>query len=89
MADTLPNVTLVAGVWTDLYAATGITVGNQILIQNLGNNPIYLHANAVAPVPSDGFKSLPPTREAVNSTGDAGAWALSNVVDTILNVAEV
>lgn len=87
MSDTLPNVPLVAGVWTDLYAATGITVGVQLLIQNLGSNTVYLHSDAVEPIAADGFKILPPTIEAVNKAGDAGAWALSNIVDTIINVA--
>ena len=90
MADTLPNVPLAAGVWTDLYAATGITVGTSILIQNLGSNPIYIHAGPdvpVAPIGPDGFKKLPPGREAVNESGDTGAWALSIAVDSIVNVA--
>lgn len=90
MADTLPNVPLVAGVWTDLYAATSIAVGTSILIQNIGSSAIYIHAGPdvpVAPIGPDGFKKLPPNIEAANETGDTGAWALSVAINGLVNVA--
>lgn len=87
MADTIPNIPLVAGVWTELYAASTITVGTQLGIQNLGISPLYLHAGPDEPTGVDGFKLLPAEREAVNKTGDTGAWVLSKIVDSVVNVA--
>ena len=89
MADTLPNVPTPPGVWVDLYAATGIIVGTQISIQNLGSNVLFLHAGPDVPTNSDGFKRLPSFREAINMDGDTGAWVLSKVVENIVNVAVV
>ena len=89
MADTLPNLKIVEGVWTDIYAASGIAVGTQITVQNLGSNTLYLNAKATEPNVDDGFKAVPPFREAVNDSGDSGAWILSNVVDSLINISVV
>ncbi len=90
MADTLPNLPITEGVWTDIYAAfPSIPVGTQITVQNLGSNTLYLNAKATEPNVDDGFKALPPFREAVNDSGDSGAWILSNVVDSVINVSVV
>ena len=89
MADTLPNLKIVEGVWTDIYTASGIAVGTQITVQNLGSNTLYLNAKATEPNVDDGFKAVPPFREAVNDSGDSGAWILSNVVDSLINISVV
>lgn len=88
MSDTLPNVTLPANVWVDLYAATGITVGDQILTQNLGSVGIRLHSSAAIPT-VDGFRRAASGQEAINDAMDAGAWAYSPVVDGLVNVKAV
>jgi hypothetical protein len=77
MADTLANVTLPRGVWVDLYTETGIAVGTQIIVQNLVTSHARLHTSTAAPTGAYGFKTLPPFEEAINDTGDTGAWALS------------
>lgn len=77
MADTLPFVTLPAGTWVDLYAATGVTVGTQLDVQNIGSELIYLHTGATAPTetPGDEFTLLLPFDHSENNSGDSGAWA--------------
>ena len=87
MADTLPNTPLPANTWVDLYAATGITVGTKLLLQNLGNSSIRLASSATTPS-GDGFKRVYSGSSAYNATGDSGAWAYSPVVDGVANVGE-
>ncbi len=48
MANTLPDVML-TGVWVDVYAATGLTVGNKIQIQNKSSSPMLLQIQASKP----------------------------------------
>lgn len=85
MADTLPNVTLPANTWIDLYAATGETVGTKLLLQNLGTAGVRLTSKAIAPVDGDGFKRVASGQQAVNEAADLGAWAYSPVVDGEIN----
>lgn len=87
MADTLPNTSLPANTWVDLYADTGITVGVKILLQNLGTTGVRLASSAASPA-GDGFKRVTSGQEAFNETGDSGAWAYSPVIDGLLNVGE-
>lgn len=54
MANTLPLVVLKAGVWVDLYAATGLTVGAKISVQNVTPSDIRLCSKATAPTSADG-----------------------------------
>lgn len=88
MADTLPNVTLPDGVWVDLYAATGLPVGDQIELQNIGSVEVYLYSGATAPaeVPGDAYNILPVYEFAQNASGDAGAWAAVKNNKGLVNV---
>lgn len=92
MADTLNNIVLPAGVWTDLYAASGVTVGTQIVIENLTTLPIKHHAGATVPANAEkddgtgSFQRIMAYEEKVNDSGDAGSWAYSSVVSGLVNV---
>lgn len=74
MADTLPDVPLTANTWVDLYAATGITVGTQIVASNKGSVRFTLAASATAPSDNRGI-TVEPNQQAINENGDTGAWA--------------
>ena len=92
MADTLNNIVLPAGVWTDLYSASGITVGVQIVIENLTTLPVKHHAGATVPANAEkddntgSFERIMAYEEKVNELNDNGSWAYSSVVDGLLNV---
>ncbi len=75
MADTLPSVDLPSNEWVDLYAATGITPGLQIKVQNTGTADVYLNAGASQPPDFEAFVLVLRGIQAINDTGDAGAWA--------------
>ena len=49
----MANVTLPAAQWVDLYAATGIVVGNQIEVLNITPNDVRLASTAIEPTPAD------------------------------------
>jgi hypothetical protein len=75
MANTLNNVILPAMTWVDLYAATGLTVGAKISVQNLTTGDVRVVSKATMPTSADGFNYIRPQMSAVNQAGDSGAWA--------------
>lgn len=75
MADTLPNVSLPAGTWVNLYTATGIAVGTQIIVQNICNATVRVATKATAPLVTDGHNIILPGQEKMNPTSASGAWA--------------
>lgn len=88
MADTIPNVVLPKGEWVDLYDTTGITVGTQIIVQNLTTSHVRLVTKATIPVSGDGFNTLPPFESLQNQSAATGAWAFSSNGGAV-NVSEV
>ena len=92
MADTLNNIVLPAGTWVDLYAASSISAGTQIVIENLTTLPVKYHAGATVPANAENdnetgsFQRITAYDEKVNDSGDAGAWAYSSVADGLVNV---
>lgn len=86
MADTIPNVTVAAGVPTDIYAATNIAVGTQITVKMIGNGNGKLFAGAALtqePDNSTGYRPIRPNEEWINDVGDSGAWIWSRQGCTI------
>jgi len=77
MANTLPNIPLPANTWVDLYAASGITVGTQITLTNIGPVNVNLCTKATTPNISDGFEPVKPFESKTNPSGASGAWAFS------------
>jgi hypothetical protein len=76
MANTIPDVILPAGTPVDLYAATSISVGVKIDVQNNSGPDVRLYAGATSPTTSSSGSTLLKTGvSAQNETGDAGAWA--------------
>ena len=87
MADTLSNVVLPVGVWVDLYDATGLTVGTQIQVQNIGGVTVLLHTGATQPSAADGYNILrPESLTFVSQTAPTGAWARAERANGLLNV---
>lgn len=76
MVDTLGNVILIAGVWADLYAETGIDVGAQIVVQNIGVCDVFLTTKATEPTNEDARQISERGSFLINDFGDSGAWAL-------------
>lgn len=84
MSDTLANVTLPAGTPVDLYDATGLTVGEQICVQNNSTGDVRVYSGATSPdIATAGSVLLRPGITAKNDAGDAGAWAWSTITTTV------
>ncbi len=78
-----PLVT-VQGEWVNLYAATGITVGTQIRIQNFkSNSPVALADSASEPTPTTGRVRIDETQFFLNESGDLGSWAYCSSLASI------
>ncbi len=80
MTDTLTNIELQSGVWTDLNTATGISVGTAMLIQNLSDEKIKIVRKTTGtPTDADGFnwmasRNLADSWVAVDA-GEPRVWA--------------
>ena len=89
MADTLPDVVLPAKTPVDLYAATGITVGTQVSVQNVTSGDVRVYVGATAPTMGvSGGALLVPGQEGKNQANDSGLWAWS-VTGGAVQVVEV
>ena len=94
MADTLQNISIPHGVWLNVYThpiitAAGISVGDQISTQNLGDNSVLTHAGATAPTSADGYRAIKTLDVWANDAGDTGAWVFSRFADGLINVRAV
>ncbi len=86
MPDTLPNIPLPANTWVDLYAASGIAVGTQLLVVNNGVYDARIVVKATQPTDSDGWDPLARYQYLTNTSGDSGVWAICIGGDGQLNV---
>lgn len=79
MATSLLSVPLPKGVWVDLYVATSIVAGTQLIIQNLGNSNAKLTESATEPAGVDtvGGNTITGKEFLTNKTANVGAWAFS------------
>lgn len=71
----MPNIPLPKGAAIDLYAAASITVGVKIQTSNLTSNDVRLSTSEAGLV--NDHIPLGPREQAVNDSGDTGAFALS------------
>jgi len=87
MAKDLASVEIPANGFVDLYAATGITVGVQLTVQNISNQEALLYEDDAQPSETDGHNVIGPGEDRLNGVGDIGAWAFSKI-KLLLQVAE-
>lgn len=79
MSTSLPSVILPANTWVDLYGATGITAGVQLIIQNSGSSEVNLVESATEPnTNTTGFNPLPTRKFFTNASVNVGAWAYTD-----------
>lgn len=87
MADTLPNITIPANTWVNLYTASGIAVGTQIRVKLIGGGEVKLVAKATQPTNLSAYDVLVSRAVPVtNRSGDSGAWAYSTGAPSLVNV---
>ena len=91
MADNIQNVPISRGEWVDLYAATGITVGEPIAIENIGAFEVRLAVSPTQPLRThQSFNVISRNGEILrNTSGDSGAWAYSNNVNAEVAVRAI
>lgn len=77
MSTSLPPVKLPRNVYVDLYAATGITVGTELTVQNVGSSVAHLYESDVSPLPTTGFNVIDKLQFMNSATTPIGAWAMS------------
>ncbi len=78
MATSLPRVILPVNTWVDLYDATSIVAGTQLIIQNTGSSEVELVESATEPnTNTTGFNSLVEREYLTNAASNVGSWAYS------------
>jgi len=79
MATSLTPVTLPARTWVDLYDDTGITLGVQLIIQNLGRDETRLSESVAEPTSTTGYNNLLTNEYLTSDASPVGAWAFSRL----------
>jgi hypothetical protein len=75
VANTLPDVTLTSA-YLDLYAATGITPGKALLVQNKASSIAYVQIKGFQPASSSLDGVLLPSYEfCIVDANSSGVWA--------------
>lgn len=91
MAVTRVNINIPQGVWTDLYAASGIAVGTEVAIYKNTSLAVMIVASAAMPTTVSGIPLVSPTDPSDPleiPPGEPGLWALSPNGNAILLVQE-
>lgn len=91
MPGNLPHIPIPHNTWVDLYALSGITVGQPLIVENVGVSDLYLAVQATQP-PADHTSYNILKRDddirLTNILGDPGAWAFCNAGKGLISVAE-
>jgi len=72
-------VKLTGGEFVDLYDATGVAVGTQLIVTNVTTSDVRLFATETTPDPStdNSFPCIFGGSSVINNPGDSGAWVIS------------
>ncbi len=84
----LPPVTVPEKTWVNVYSTTGITVGTQLIIQNIGSSDSWLVDSTAEPDENNTGRNIiePRVYLTTDNTPD-GVWAYS-FTGTTLQVEE-
>lgn len=91
MAVTLSDVVVPKGVWTDLYAGSGVAVGTAVTVINTGSNVVQLAIKLTAPTLAQFGVPLypgPSGSTAQVDPSEVGLWAYSAAGVAYINVQE-
>lgn len=90
MSDTLPNIPITPNKWVNLYEQSGIDVGKQVSVYNVGASDLFIAVTETEPsVDSDSYIVLKPRGlPFTNHVGDSGLWAFSGNCKGLVNVGK-
>ena len=83
MATSLLSIPLPPNTWVDLYDATGITIGTQIIIQNIGSSEVKVTESLNEPLDPEGFNLIVARGFVTNADSNIGAWAIAELGSTL------
>lgn len=89
MSDTLPNVPIPLNEWVDLYAVSGIPVGTEVNVQNIGVCDLYIAVQATQPVKKHDAYRIIQRKNGISfkaGSGDSGLWAFCNSDGGLINL---
>jgi len=82
MSNPTPPATPITDQWQDLYAASGITVGEPLLVTCRGTQSAFIAESAG--MPADDLEGIEvyPTRQVIVDKGSIGIWGRTAKADT-------
>jgi len=89
MTNTLPNIIIPVNEWVDLYTLSGISVGAEVSVQNIGVCDLYFAVQASEPIKKHTAFKIIQRENGIpyNSiAGDSGLWAFCNTDGGLVNV---
>lgn len=73
----IPDISLAAGAWHDLYAASGFTPGTPLLVYNKGSSAVFLWEGATEPAQVGHGATLLDVPTVISQSGVTGCWVNS------------
>lgn len=89
MPDTLENISIPLNDWVDLYALSGLTVGSEVSVQNIGVCDLYIAVQATQPVKKHNAYKIIQRKNGINYKSipdDSGLWAFCNTDVGLVNI---
>lgn len=83
---TLPNISIPANTWVNLYAETGSATGSKLIVQNLCTHKLKISHSDTQPTDLSSYFHARSGDFITNDSGD-GFWVYSHI-DAIVAVAE-
>ncbi|MCK5127634.1 MAG: hypothetical protein KAR42_15360 [candidate division Zixibacteria bacterium] len=90
MPNNIQHIPIPRNTWVDLYDLSGIAVGEQLIVENVGVCDIYLAVQAAQPDKDhDAYNILKRDDDIrlTNQAGDLGAWAFCNTSAGLIEVS--
>ena len=90
MPDNIQHIPIPRNTWVDLYDLSGIAVGEQLIVENVGVCDIYLAVQAVQPDKDHESYNILKRDDDIrlaNQAGDLGAWAFCNTSKGLIEVS--
>ena len=79
----LPPVTVKLNTWVDVYSATGLPIGTQVIIHNNGSNTATLSDSTSQPTGNYGFDNITPNEFLTSAATPDGVWVYSELGTTL------
>ena len=83
---TIKSITATSSTWTEVFTASGVTSGSNIVIQNTGSSGVLIHTNTSNTPPTDNSGWALAPFAAVNVTAESYVFIKSGGAECLVHV---